>query len=584
MNSQIAIEKRTRFLWGFLVICGFLFAARLFYLQVVQHSYYENKAIAEHQKKFELPAKRGLVYAQNGVNGLTPLVLNQPIYLLYADARYVQDAHATAAKIAAATGGSADKYEKLFKDNKSSQYLVLEKKLDKPQADKITKEKLYGVGLKESEQRVYPEGAMAGQLLGFVNDNGVGQYGLEGAMDKQLHGQDGDLKAVTDVRGIPLSIGGNNVEKPAVDGQNLALTVDRNVQSYVEEALKNGLKNAQATHGSVVVMNPNDGSILAMANMPTYDPSHYQDINDYSVFSNAAVSEPYEAGSDIKVLTMATGLNTGVINENSTFFNKNLVQVDDATIHNVEEHYGPTSMLDVLRLSLNTGVVFILQQLGGGSINAKGRQSLYDYFTQHFGFGAKTGIEQAGEQPGVIFKPTDEQGNSVRYANMSFGQGMTVNMLQVTAAFASIINGGTDYKPHLIAGTVDANTDKVTPYQPQIVRQNVVTPQTGDEVRDLIIKARGQTAAISSNDKKGYEIGGKTGTSQVIDPRTGQYSDKNGIGTYLGFGGNSTPKYVIMVRVDDSKLGGYAGSTAAAPIFGTISNWLIDYYHLPPNK
>jgi cell division protein FtsI (penicillin-binding protein 3) len=167
---------------------------------------------------------------------------------------------------------------------------------------------------------------------------------------------------------------------------------------------------------------------------------------------------------------------------------------------------------------------------------------------------------------------------------MSFGQGMTVNMLQVTSAFASIVNGGTYYQPHLVAGTVDTTTSTMSPYQPKATRQNIVSAQTGQEVRDLIIKARAQTPAISSNDKKGYQIGGKTGTSQVIDPKTGQYSDKNGIGTYLGFGGNSTPKYVIMVRVDDSKLGGYAGSTAAAPIFGTISNWLIDYYHIPPNK
>lgn len=584
MNSQIAIEKRSRLLWVCLAICGLIFGLRLFYLQVMRHSYYQKEAIAEHQKKFELPARRGLIFAHSSNGGLSPLVLNEPVYMLYADPRYVQDVKDTSQKLSDVTGAGAEKYERLFNDNKKSEYLILEKKLSKNQADKITKDKLYGVGLKESEQRVYPEGSLAGQVLGFVNDNGEGQYGIEGALDDELKGQNGELKAVTDVRGIPLSIGGDNVEKPAVNGKNIVLTIDRNVQAEAEQALKEGLKKAEATQGSVVIMDPQNGGIVAMANAPDYDPSHYQDVNDYNVFQNAAVSEPYEAGSDIKVLTMATGLNTGVINEDSTFFNKNQVQIDDATIHNVEPHYGVTSMLDILRLSLNTGVVFILQQLGGGSINSKARQTLYDYFTQHFGFGKKTGIEQAGEQPGVIFKPNSEQGNAVRYANMSFGQGMTVNMMQVTSAFASIINGGTYFKPHLLQGTVDMDTNKISNYAPAVVRKDVVTPQTASEVRDLIVKARAQTPAISSNDKKGYQIGGKTGTSQVIDPKTGQYSDKNGIGTYLGFGGNSTPKYVIMVRVDDSKLGGYAGSTAAAPIFGTISNWLLDYYHIPPNK
>ncbi len=569
-------------LWGFLAICGLLFGVRLFYLQVLRHDYYETQAVAEHQKKFVLPAKRGLIYAHDRT-GITPLVLNQPVFLLYADPRYVRDPKATAETIAHYVGGDISEYQKLLSQSDHS-YVVLAKKITKNQADGITKAQLYGVGLTQSEERVYPEGELGAQMLGFVNDEGVGQYGLEGALDDRLHGTDGLLKAVTDVRGIPLSITNQNVMKPAQDGANVVLSVDRNVQGYAEQALKAGLDKVHATKGSALVMDPQTGEVIAMANYPTYDPSKYTDVKDYSVFQNKTVSDPYEAGSDIKVLTMSAGINENVVHKTTQFDNRNQVQVGDATIHNVEQHTGPTTMQQVLDLSLNTGVVFVLQQLGGGSINYQARQKFFHYFTDKFGFGKKTGIEQAGEAPGYIFSPDDEQGNNVRYANMTFGQGMTESMIQVASAFSSVINGGTYYQPHLVSGTYNADTEQVTKELPKVERSGVVTAATSAEIRDMIITALRDTPALKAANRAGYNIGGKTGTSQIIDPKTGQYSDNNAIGTYVGFGGNETPKYVIMVRVDDSQAGGYAGSAAAAPIFADISNWLLDYYKIPPVK
>jgi len=581
--NQLATIRRAHILWGLLLLCGFLFGIRLFYLQVLRHNYYETQAVAEHQKKFVLPAKRGLIYAHDR-DGVTPLVMNEPVFLLYADPRYVRNPQSTAETIAHAVGGDIKEYREKLSEGKKS-YVVLAKKLTKAQADAIKKAELYGIGLTQSERRVYPEGELGAQVLGFVNDEGIGQYGIEGALNGRLNGTDGLLKAVTDVRGIPLSISNQNVMKPAKDGQNLVLSIDRNVQSYAEEALKAGLDKVKAKHGSALVIDPSNGSIVAMANYPTYDPSKYTEVEDYTAFQNSTISQPYEVGSVMKVLTMATGINEKAITKDSTFNNRDEVQVDDATIKNVVKHPGSTTMTRVLQDSLNTGVVYVLTQLGGGKINHQAKEKLYQYFTERFGFGKKTGIELAGESPGYLFSPDDEQGNAVRYANMSFGQGMTVTMLQDAAAFASAINGGDYYKPRIVEGAYDKDNNKIVPYKlPE--KQNVLNPDTSAQIRDMIITALRNTPALDKADKPGYNIGGKSGTSQIIDKRTGKYIDENAIGTYIGFGGNETPKYVIMIRVEDSKIGAafYAGSAAAAPIFADISNWLLDYYKIPPLK
>lgn len=582
--NQLATFRRAHILWGMLLLCGCLFGARLFYLQVLKHGYYEQQAVAEHQKKFVLPAKRGLIYAHDR-EGVTPMVLNEPVFLLYADPRYVRDPQKTAETIARAAGGDINEYREKLSQSKKS-YVVLAKKLTKAQADEIKKAEMYGIGLTQSEQRVYPEGQLGAQLLGFVNDEGTGQYGVEGALNGRLNGTDGLLKAVTDVRGIPLSISNQNVMKPAKDGENLVLSIDRNVQSFAEEALKAGLDRVHAKHGSALVIDPSNGEIVAMANYPTFDPAKYGDVQDFRAFQNATISHPYEVGSVMKVLTMATGINEKVITKDSTFYNRDKVQVEDAEITNVVKHPGTTSMTDVLQNSLNTGVVHVLSQLGGGKINHQAKEKLYQYFTERFGFGKPTGIELAGEAAGHLFSPDDEQGGPVRYANMSFGQGMTVTMLQDAAAFAAAINGGVYHKPHIVEGTYDKANDKMVPYKRDGQERTILDANTSSQIREMIITALRATPSLDKADRPGYNIGGKSGTSQIIDPRTGKYIDENAIGTYIGFGGNETPKYVIMVRVEDSKIGAasYAGSAAAAPIFADISNWLLDYYRIPPLK
>ncbi len=579
-SDQPNFAKRSRLLMGLVFVLGAVIILRLFYVQVIMHEYYEAEASREHIGKFTIPAKRGEVYARDG-NKTVPLVLNEPSYTAFADARYVKDLEHTLGVLRKIAGGNlVDGLDEALKDT-DRQYVVLGKQLNKDQAELLKKEDLPGVGLQQGERRVYPEGQLAAQVLGFVNGEGKGQYGIEEGLASELAGTPGLLKAVTDVNGIPISVGQESVQTPAVDGTDIVLSIDRNIQSYVEQALKAGLERVNATRGSLIVVNPKDGQVMAMANMPTYSPAEYGKTTDYRAFQNAAVSDPYEAGSVMKALSMAMGLNEGAVTPETTYKNTGTTQVADAVIKNADnEHLGVLSMSEVIKYSYNTGMVHMLRQLGGGEVNLAARQKLYQYYTDRYFLGRLTGIPLANEAAGQIVPPDDAEGGPVRYANMSFGQGMTVTMLQEAAAFAAAINGGVYYTPQILSGRLN-DDGSVSPTQASVRKSDVITQATSEKLRTMLQWARG-TSAQGRFDKQGYSIGGKSGTAQVYDARTGKYSATDTIGSYIGYGGQQHPEYVIMVRVDDARVGGFAGPTAAAPIFADVSNWLIDYLKIQP--
>jgi cell division protein FtsI/penicillin-binding protein 2 len=360
------------------------------------------------------------------------------------------------------------------------------------------------------------------------------------------------------------------------------LTIDRNIQHKTEEALKNGLDHAKATKGSILVMDPNNGHILAVANAPTFNPNDFSKTTDYTVFSSRAVNDPYEPGSVIKALTMGAGLDVGVIQPHTTYNNTGSVKVEDATIRNVlTSPQGSITMTQVLQFSFNTGAVQVLKLLGGGEINQNGKQKLYDYFTQHYLFGQPTGVTLAGEPHGEIIPPNDPQGGNVRYANMTFGQGMSATMVQVLSAFSAAINGGTYYTPQVVDGYLGDDAKTLTALPATIRKAGIVSQDTSGKLRQMLHDAR-EGSSAANGEKQGYFLGGKTGTAQVYDPKTGDYSETDTIGSYLGFGGQDKPQYVIMVRVDDAHNGGYSGSAAAAPIFNELSNWMLDYLQIQP--
>lgn len=582
MQLDLAKGSRARTLAILMGIIMAVFIVRLFYLQVIRNEFYVSAAQQEQLRQFILPAKRGEIYT---LDAGTPnkLVMNETVYTVFADPKIIKDPQPIIDVVRRVAGGNArPNLERLF-ENKESRYQILATKVSLKQTEMLEKADLSGVGFQRETQRVYPEGQLAAQTLGFVDSEGVGKYGLEGAINERLTGEDGLLKTVADVRDVPLTIGKENVHQPAKNGDNVVLTIDRNIQSYTEQALADGLARTGATHGSVMVMDPQSGAVKAMANFPTYNPGEYFKVEDPAAFNNGTISEPYEAGSVIKTLTMATGIDKGVVQPDSTYVNTDRIQVENRTITNATKgQTGTITYQRAMNYSLNTGFVNIAQLLGNGSyINRQARDTIYHYFHDKFGLGKLTGIELSNEAKGIILSPDDENGGAVQYSTMVFGQGMNVTMVQVCAAFSAIINGGTYYSPTVIAGTVDENGASFQKAAAKERRAGIISAETSDKVRQMVLDAR--RGFYADRDTQGFFVGGKTGTSETL--QDSGYVDDVTVGSYLGFGGDNTssdgPKYVIMVRVSGKNLN-LGGSTDAMPIFTDISNWMIDYMKLQP--
>lgn len=562
-----------------LLTCGVvaIFIVRLFYLQIIQHSYYVNMANSEQLKQLVIPAKRGEIYA---LDGATPvkLVMNQAVYTVFADPKIITDPDKVVKTIEQVAGGNARSNLAGLLANKESRYQVLATNITRKQAELIKQADLSGVGFQEGSRRVYPEGQLAAQTLGFVDANGHGQYGVEGGLNTRLTGTDGLLQSVTDISNVPLTIGDNNINTPAKNGDDIVLTIDRNVQAHAEQALKQGMEAVGASNGSVIVMDPKTSQVMAMANWPSYDPADFSKVNDIAVFNNGVVSTPYEPGSVMKTFTSAIGIDKGVITPESTYVNTDKVVIDGWTIGNASKgQTGTITIQHALNWSLNTGFVTVAERLGDGSaINMQARNTMYDYLHDKFHLGELSGIELGGEAAGEIIPPTNPEGNAVRYANMSFGQGMNLTMLQVAAGFSAIVNGGTYHVPSIVAGQMNGNGFKKSADTPGT---RIIAESTAATTKQMVHDAR--AAFYSANDKSGYDIGGKTGTSQTLI--NGSYDNNQTIGSYLGYGGDGTPRYVIMVQVSGPGKN-FAGNHDAMPIFTDISNWMIDYLQLQPKR
>jgi cell division protein FtsI (penicillin-binding protein 3) len=582
MQLELAKGSRPRILAMILLAIMAIFVVRLFYLQVIRHDFYVAAAKEEQQRQLVLPAQRGEIYTMDSGTP-TKLVMNETVYTVFADPKIITKSQPIIDAIQQVAGGNARPNLEALLAKKESRYQIIATKVSVKQAAMLKEKRLSGIGFQRETQRVYPEGQLAAQTLGFVDFEGTGKYGLEGAMNERLTGKDGLLQTVADVRDVPLTIGDDYINKPAVNGDNIVMTIDRNVQSYSEKALADGLQKSGATNGSVMVMDPQSGKVLAMANLPTYNPAKYNEVQNAAAFNNDTISAPYEPGSDIKTLTMAMGLDKGVVQPDSTYTNTDYITVEDRTITNATKgQTGTITYQHALNYSLNTGFVTIAQKLGDGkSITRTARDTMYDYFHNKLGLGALTGIELDNEARGTVIAPTETDGGAVRYSNMSFGQGMDVTMVQVCAAFSTIINGGTYYQPTVIAGTMSDDGTKFNAVGSKVSRTGVISSSASDKVRDMVHQAR--SAFYSQQDTAGYYVGGKTGTSQTL--RDGKYVDNETVGTYLGFGGEDSssqgPKYVIMVQVSGKNMN-LAGNKDAMPIFTDISNWMINYMKLQP--
>lgn len=578
---------RIRLWYGLLVLVVGIFGARLFYMQVLRYDHYKTAALNDQLKQYEIPATRGSISAHEG-DRTVPIVLNQQLFTLYVDPVYVKNKTKTADKIASTIGGNSADYLELM-NTKNTRYVVLAKRLTNDQSKHLLALKLPGVGTQPQNYRIYPQGQLAAQLLGFVDNDGRGQYGVEQALNKKLSGKPGEVKAVTDVNGIPLAASKGNVEQPARDGDNIVTTLNLSMQAQLEKILAAQYKKTKSQGLSAVIMDPNTGAIKAMANYPTYDPNNYQNVSNPKLFQNSSVTNAIEPGSSMKVLTTAASLDQGVIRPDTKFYDPARWVIDDFTITDIEEDGGARTqnIANLLNLSLNTGATWELMQMGGGQINRKARDTWYDYMAKRYRFGKPTGIEQGGpnyESAGLVPGPEDDGAAiNLTYAETSFGQAVQVTDLQMAAAYSAVLNGGTYYQPHLLDSLTTSEGQTVS-FKPKVLQKNVVSPKVSQEMVPLmeyVVSEHKKEGFAYLNFSPDYSVGGKTGTAQVAKPGGG-YSESEFNGTYVGFVGGDKPQYVIAIYNIKPGVAGYAGSYGGQPVFGDLAHMLIDNSFVAP--
>ncbi len=554
---------------------------RLFCIQILEYDEWTEKAAAQQTLQNTIAAKRGEIYMMDG-DEPSAVVMNATVYTVIVDPMLGNEEEITKTLTPILGSQQTAKWSDVFAD-RSRRYYIVGKNVERKAAEQIAEADLTGVWLQSNTKRVYPEGELGAAVLGFVNADGLGQYGVEGALNEELSGKDGLLRTVKDVNNVALSIGSDNIKTPAEDGEDIVLTIDKNIQYGVEKILRQKAEELGYTNLSALVLNPNNGQVLAMANIPGYDPADFGNVESAAAYVNYVTEDPYEPASVCKTFTFAAGMEYGVMTADKTFHNENVTYVDDWPIKNSTqktELLGDITMQTALNWSLNTGSTQVLRWLGGSEtdINAQGRQRLYEYYYERFGLGKETGIELR-EALGTVIEPNAEiYGIASTYANMTFGQNMQVTMLQVAAAFASVINGGNYYTPTVIAGTLE--NGKLVKKETGGIQRITVSQETSAKMREMLYNVRtGQRA--DGTDPEGYYVGGKTGTAQVI--RDGAYVLDETVATYIGFGGTDgeLPQYVIMVRVwEDGKMA--EGDTHARPVFNALKDFVQDYLKIKP--
>lgn len=572
--------------YGVLIFILAVFIIRLFYLQIIRYDYYNSKALSDQLKESVIPAERGIIEAHED-GAVVPLVLNQKLYTVYADPLFIRNSPDEALKLSGVTKGDASDYTKKMK-TANTRYVILAKRITETQKNQIGALKLPGIGTQPQDYRTYPQGVLASQLLGFVNNDGRGNYGIEQALNAELAGTPGRLKAITDASGVPLAASKENVQIDPKNGSDVVLTIDLSMQKQLEDILKAGLERAHSASGSALILDPNTGSVKAMANWPTYDPSQYYNVTDASTFNNSTVSSPLEVGSSMKTLTASAALDLGVVKPDTTYYDPSHWLLDGHQITNIEEDggAGTQSIASILNLSINTGATWMLMQMGGqtGAVNKLARDRWHDYMVNHFQLGKPTGIEQGYEAGGYIPDPDNGYALQLTYANTAFGQALTITPLQLAAALASVVNGGTYYQPHLVDQIIDPSGHTTTK-KPKVVRSGVVSAKVGLAMRSLLDYVVQQHFSVQGfsylNFTSSYEVGGKTGTAQVANPKGGYYTDRFN-GTYVGFVGGDRPQYVIFVRVNEPHINTYAGAGAAQPIFSDLAHMLINNFNVTP--
>lgn len=582
-DSVKILRRRIEILRRVVLVLLAIILIRLFFIQIVEHGAWVAKADEEHTLLETIVAKRGEIYMMDEGKPVA-VALNQTTYNIIIDPAVTSKDDIKRALETYAKDYIATDIEEAYSTD-GLRYSIVAKNVPREAADRIADENIAAVWFQKNNQRVYPEGEMASGLLGFVNADGLGQYGVEGSLNSVLAGKDGLLKATADVNKVALSIGSDNTKIPAEDGKDVVLTVDRGLEIGIEQITAEYLESSIATNAAVLVLDTNTSEVAAMASVPNYNPADYGNVVDAEAYRNYTTEVAFEPASVCKNFAFSAAINEGVMSPDTTYFNEGYVTIDGWKIQNAEQRdslYGTITMRTALNWSLNTGSIYALKLLGGNpnEITQSGREKLYDYYYNKFRLGQPTGIEII-EDEGYIPDPDEGWGRDSVYANMTFGQNLSLTMLQVATGFSAIVNGGVYRTPSIVAGTLEG--DKLVPStHPDAIEDKILSDETSDTMRELLIFNR-TSKRTNGIDREGYGIGGKSGTAQVI--RDGAYDDtmSETVGTYIGFVGaeGELPKYTIMVKIwgEGQHL---EGTNDAGGLFDSVSNYVIDNLKLKP--
>ena len=550
-----------------LMVAGSIWA-RLFYWQVLQHGELAKRAVRQYEQVVPLPPARGIVYDRD----LRPLAVNTTVYSIFVSPVAVPpDQRALVAATLSQVLG-VDRDHLLAVLASGHQFAYVARRQAKDRADQVQAAALPGVGLEPEQQRSYlpggSDGSLAANLLGFVNFDGQGQYGVEGFYDQRLAGKAGYKTTYRDAAGRDIALGPSQRVNP-VNGSDLVLSLDANIQYAAEQALAAGVKANKGESGSVIVMDPHTGGIIAWADYPTYNANSYG-ASDPAQIKDRVAADLYEPGSVMKVPTLAGALDAHAITPTTTINDPGYVDVGGFRIRDWDlRNHGTVTYTRVLEESYNVGAVKAQQ--------AEGADSYYHYL-QAFGFGAPSGVDVAGEQS-VPLRPLDQWRDS-ELATAAFGQGIAVNQVQMLAALNVIANGGRYVQPH----AVERIGGQVNPLvgAPQ---SQVIAPETAEQMnkmmQSVVVNGSGYTARIQGFEK---DEAGKTGTSQM--PENGQYSTDHVWASYAGFLPADNPRFTMLVVVRKPNNGSFdhnEGYYVSAPIWKAIAQAIILQWRITPD-
>lgn len=556
-------------LWRIKIVIIFFFlfsliiGARLFYWQIIKGEKLSAQAEFQYQSQQEIPSTRGLIYTTDGF----PIVSNQEVFNVFMEKQKEFSLDNDKLNCLAQILASEEVKNKLEKQDQTWVYLA--KAISKDQKEQIENLQIKGIGFEQTERRDYPEGSMSAQLLGFLGKDNLGRnqgyFGLEGFYDRQLRGKTGVMNSEKDALGKPIPIA-NKMENQMVPGRDLMLFLDRGLQFMVEEKLKLALQKYGAKAGSVLIMDPQTGGIVASASFPNYDPSNYS-LEDKTLFPDPVISQTFEPGSIFKVLVMASAINENIVKPDDQCqicFGPKVI--GEYAIRTWNDQYHPNStMTEILQHSDNVGMVYVAEKLG--------KQKLYQNLN-NFGVGKLTGIDLEGEMS-VPLRPWEKWAD-IDLATISFGQGVAVTPLEMVTAVGAIANGGKLLEPHVVKKISSLGQEIMI--NPKIIR-NPVSETTARIITEMMIKATMEGEAKWAL-PKGYRIAGKTGTAQI--PIAGHYDTQKTMASFIGFAPSDKPRFVMLVLLREPASSPW-GSETAAPLWFDIAKEIFKIWGIPPD-